>query len=123
MSSSVTTLAPAGQQHDREDANMEDSAAVPNGHVAETQNSPSDREPATNTVAIEVAQVDEDAMDTTPDADSGLVLQNNSEEPLQGAVTPSSPPANGAPVEETSNGQVSPGVPSSDVVSSLIDPS
>jgi hypothetical protein len=99
---------------------MEDSAAVPNDHVAETQHSPSDREPTTNTVAVEVAQVDEDAMDTTPDADSGLVLQNSSDEPLQGAVMPSSPPANGAPVEETSNGLVSPGVPNSDIVSSLI---
>jgi hypothetical protein len=100
---------------------MEDDTDVSNGHVAETHTPPSDRGPTANTVAIEVAQVDEDAMDTTPDADSGLVLQNSSDEPPHAATTPNSPPADGAPVEETSNDQASPGVPHSDTVSSIVD--
>ncbi|KAL5388909.1 hypothetical protein DPSP01_002616 [Paraphaeosphaeria sporulosa] len=83
-----TTLPPAGQRHDREDADMQD--GLTNGLQPGASNTPTHNQ--TNNVAIEVAAVsaDEDVMDTTSDDTQGLVLPNSSAEPA--AITPSSPP-------------------------------
>ena len=74
-----TTLPPAGQRHDRDDADMQD--GLTNGHEANTSNN----QPHTraNNVAVEVAAVaaDEDAMDTTSDDVQGIVLPNGLAEP------------------------------------------
>jgi hypothetical protein len=93
MSSSVTTIAPAGQQHDREDADMADSVSLANSEVQMPPIVAGDREPA-DTVAIEVAVVDDDAMDTTPDTDTGLLQSSHPTESLDAATTPTSPPTN-----------------------------
>ncbi|CAO2649526.1 Nn.00g069110.m01.CDS01 [Neocucurbitaria sp. VM-36] len=105
MSSSITTLPPAGQRHDREDAEMQDGEGLTNGHGEETANPPSNREPITNSVAVEVAAVDEDAMDTAPDTDQERGLPNGSADPNEALVlTPTSPAATGeTQVEPSSN--------------------
>jgi hypothetical protein len=115
MSSSVTTFAPAGQQHDREDADMEDGAGTANGHVESPPIPPSN----SNTIAIEVAAVEEDVMDTTPDADTELVLSNGPAELLDAtSITPTSPIMNGAgPDEPDGNGEIQPISTSDDAVS------
>jgi hypothetical protein len=115
MSSSVTTFAPAGQQHDREDADMEDGAGTANGHVESPPIPPSN----SNTIAIEVAAVEEDVMDTTPDADTELVLSNGPAELLDAtSITPTSPIINGAgPDEPDGNGEIQPISTSDDAVS------
>lgn len=115
MSSSVTTLPPIGQRHDREDADMEDDSGLTNGHVPEIASSPINREPATGTVAVEVAAVDEDIMDTTPDADTELVLPNGSTGPEEAAViTPTSPAPNADTAVEPDSTQPPPVAPVSD---------
>ena len=93
---------------------MQDGEAWTNGHVEEPAIPPSDREPVPNAVAIEIAAVDEDAMDTTPDTETELVLADGSADPLEAAPTPS-PPA--AAAELGSNDQVPQVAPSDDVVS------
>src|SRR5690349_1659552 len=55
MSSSIATLPPVGQRHDREDAEMQDGDGLTNGHVEGAPNPPSEREPTSSAVAIEVA--------------------------------------------------------------------
>ncbi|KAF2261157.1 hypothetical protein CC78DRAFT_500533 [Lojkania enalia] len=95
MSTSTTLQPPTGQNHDRHaDAQMQDSGGLTNGHTDANTNR-SNALPASD-VAVEVAAVDEDAMDTTPDNSQGLVLPNGSADP-NGApgVTPSSPAPNG----------------------------
>jgi len=97
MSASVSLPAPEGQNHDREDAVMEDPEGLTNGHL-ETGTNPTELPPAT--VAVEVAAVDDDAMDTTPDNAQGLVLPNGSadtQEPI--GDSPSSPAPNGVTQE------------------------
>lgn len=83
-----TTLPPAGQRHDRDDAGMPD--GLTNGLQQNASNTPTHNQ--TNGVAIEVAAVsaDEDAMDTTSDDTQDLVLPNGPAEPTP--ITPSSPP-------------------------------
>ncbi|KAJ4302711.1 hypothetical protein N0V90_001601 [Kalmusia sp. IMI 367209] len=101
--STSTTLPPAGQRHDREDAIMQD--GLPNG-VQPDANSTQDRDQANN-VAVEVAAVtaDDDAMDTTPDSAQGVVLANGSAEVQDAAaVTPSSPAPDAMSHEEGING-------------------
>jgi hypothetical protein len=117
MSAAVTTLPPAGQQHDREDANMEDGLGLTNGRVPESRGLSNNGDAVNDTVAIEVAAVDADAMDTTPDTDTELVLPNSSTDPLEAATTPTSPPVNEAPAPEPSNDETPPTVPTGDEVS------
>jgi hypothetical protein len=72
MSTSLSTLSPTGQRHDREDADMQDG----NNLTSEQVHSASADlpVPAFSTVHIEVAATDEDAMDTTPDTNQQTVL-------------------------------------------------
>jgi len=49
-----------------------------NGHALEPPNPPSNGEATNGAVAVQVAVVDEDVMDTTPDLDTDLVLQHES---------------------------------------------
>lgn len=107
--STSTTLPPLGQDHDRqEDALMQDSEGLANGHM-ETDSSGTDSQspppPPLGNVAVEVAAVDEDAMDTTPDSSQGLVQANGSANPPEApAISPSSPAQDGtAPAEPTAN--------------------
>jgi hypothetical protein len=92
MSSSTTTIAPTGQQHDREDADMANGGGMANSELQEPPVASSVREP-TNAVAMEAAAVDDDAMDTTPDTETALVPSSDSAVPPEAAVTPESPPA------------------------------
>jgi hypothetical protein len=117
MSASVTTLPPAGQQHDRQDANMEDGLGLTNTRGEEARGLSNTSDTVNDTVAVEVAAVDADAMDTTPDTNTGLVLPNGSSGPLEAAVTPISPPANEALAPESSTDQTAPTIPSGDEVS------
>ncbi|OAL50970.1 DS-domain-containing protein [Pyrenochaeta sp. DS3sAY3a] len=107
MSSSISTLPPAGQRHDREDADMQHEEMQGNGLVDTTPHPASTSDPAAAIVAVEVAAVDEDAMDTTPDLDADLVLHNPSAPPQDAsATTPASPPPNDSTqTEPVSNGQ------------------
>ncbi|ORY17606.1 hypothetical protein BCR34DRAFT_22357 [Clohesyomyces aquaticus] len=101
MSASTTSLPPAGQNHDREDAVMHDTAGLTNGHVEANTNIP---EAPSHPVAVEVAAVDEDAMDTTPDNSQGLVLPNGSADPQDARdTTPTSPAPNGIAVDDSDN--------------------
>jgi hypothetical protein len=123
MSSSVTTLAPVGQQHDREDADMGEATGRTNESSfthdpgTEPLSSENDRETNSSTVAVEVATVDEDAMDTTPDIDAELVMQDGAAGLLESNVTPTSPPTHEAAGELASHDQVPPHAPLGDVVS------
>lgn len=123
MSSSVTTLPPVGQRHDREDADMEDDSGLTNGHVPETAGPPSNREPAASPVAVEVAAVDADVMDTTPDADTELVLPNGSAAPEEPAIiTPTTPTPNADTHVASGNEQAPPPAPVDDAVSQGMQP-
>ncbi|OCL08351.1 hypothetical protein AOQ84DRAFT_42426, partial [Glonium stellatum] len=73
MSTSTTLQPPGGQNHDRDDAMMDDAELLPNGHIEhETTHS--------GTPAPEIAVVpsgeDADAMDTTPDSSQVEALPN-----------------------------------------------
>jgi hypothetical protein len=57
MSASANTLPPTGQNHDRDDAEMQDG------------DSPSHRDASTNTVAVQISAIDDDAMDVAQDAE------------------------------------------------------
>jgi hypothetical protein len=117
MSASVTTLSPAGQQHDREDANVEDSLGLINGRVAESRSLSNNDGAVNDTVAVEVAAVDVDAMDTTPDTDTERVLPNAPTAPLEAAVTPTSPLSNEATAPEPSHNETPSNIPTRDEVS------
>jgi hypothetical protein len=132
MSSSVTTLPPTGQQHDREDASMEDGVGLTNGRVAEPLSLSNNGNNIDSTVAVDVAVVDADAMDITPDIDIGFVLPNDSTDPLEAAVAPTSPPPNepaaqepsiDLAAQEPSNDQAPPVSPPGNDVSQLDVPS
>ena len=94
MSTSTTLPQPvASQNHDRQDqadAAMSDPDGLPNGHHIAPESTTSEA-PATNNVAVQVAAVDEDAMDTTPDNGQGLVLPTASADTSDAVVAPSSP--------------------------------
>ena len=121
MSSSIATLASAGQRHDR-DADIQEGVGegLTNGHVEEPA-VPSSNHPLaanTNTVAVEVAAMDDDAMDTTPDLDAQLVQADGEHNPLETALASSMPPTDGAAADEpASNDQLLPVAPPADVVS------
>ncbi|KAF2999270.1 hypothetical protein E8E13_003636 [Curvularia kusanoi] len=100
MSSSTPTLPPAGQRHDREDADMQDGEGLSNGQPQLGQISAALPASSLNTIAVEVTAADEDAMDTTPDTDQQLVLPNGSTSRDSTSVPqPPSPPSNGADEE------------------------
>lgn len=100
MSSSVTTLAPAGQRHDREGANMQDEGDFANAPPGESPASDTNLMPPSNAVAVQVAAVDDDAMDTTPDAGVGVALSHALQESQDGPViAPASPSAGAHPLE------------------------
>jgi hypothetical protein len=53
---------------------------------------PARRDASTNTIAVEISAIDEDAMDVTPDAEAGLLLPNGSSEAQEATIaTPTSP--------------------------------
>ncbi|KAF2005384.1 hypothetical protein P154DRAFT_457353 [Amniculicola lignicola CBS 123094] len=98
--STSTTLPPTGQNHDRDDADaqMEDPEGLTNGHVPAEPAPTNPHGSAPDSIAVEVAAVDDDAMDTTPDDGQGLVLPNGSADPLEAvAVASTAPASNGAP--------------------------
>jgi hypothetical protein len=83
MDTSTDISPPAGQNHDRDDEEMQGRGEAGNGVAS------------TNTVAVEIAAVDEDAMDVTPDMD--LSLSNNSPNAQEAAITiPTLPAPNDA---------------------------
>jgi hypothetical protein len=96
MSTSSSTLPPTGQRHDRDDADMQDGDSLTNEQTQFGQASADVPVPAFNTVHIEVAATDEDAMDTTPDTDQHIVLPTASTGQDSTSVAQSPPPtANG----------------------------
>ncbi|XP_014559882.1 hypothetical protein COCVIDRAFT_23905 [Bipolaris victoriae FI3] len=80
-SNNNNTLPPVGQDHDRTDAEMQDG------------DNPTHRDASTNTVAVEISAIDEDAMDVTPDAEPDALLLNHSSSEAQDSTitTPLSP--------------------------------
>lgn len=66
---------------------MQASDGLTNGHVDEQAVPPSSHSqpPDTNTVAVQVAAMDGDAMDTTPDVEAELVHANGGPTPLEAA--------------------------------------
>jgi hypothetical protein len=100
MNASATIPPPDGQNHDREDAVMEDPDGLTNGHL---ENTTGNSELPRADVAVEVAAVDEDAMDTALDNAQGLVLPNGSADSQEPAGnSPSSPAPNGV-TQDTPN--------------------
>jgi hypothetical protein len=109
--STSTTLPPlAGQNHDREeDALMQDSANLANGYIEATTHISNGDQPPAPGVAVEVAAVDEDAMDTSPDNNQGLVLPNGSADAQEAlGITPSSPAPTGEVQTELDSNAVPP---------------
>lgn len=90
-----------GQRHDREDAEMHDEEVLANGGALAAPESATPAPASVNAVAVEIAAVDEDAMDTTPDTDQQLVLPNGSAGHHNiSTAQPQSPAANDAAGEE-----------------------
>lgn len=101
MNTSTTLSPPEGQNHDREDATMEDSDGLPNGHIEVAQNTGN---PPAPQVAVEVAAVDEDVMDTTPDSTQVDGVPNvSSDAQVVAEITPGSPTPNGVSQDASSN--------------------
>ncbi|KAJ4988669.1 ubiquitin carboxyl-terminal hydrolase [Stagonosporopsis vannaccii] len=96
MSASIPTMPQPGQRHDREDAEMHDGEGLTNGQAQVEPAFPGLTESSTNTVAVEIAVVDEDAMDTTPDTDQHLVLPNGSANPESTSAARTSSESNSA---------------------------
>lgn len=80
---------------------MQDGEGAASGQAQAEQAFLAPAESLPNTVAVEIAAVDDDIMDTTPDTDQRLVLPNGSANNGSNlAVEPSSPTTNSAEVEE-----------------------
>lgn len=94
---------------------------MPDGEPADVQVPADGETTSTSTVAVVVAAVDEDAMDTTPDAEDDVLLANGSADPLEAAIiTPISPIPNGATSDAPStDAQLPPADPSGVAVSPL----
>jgi hypothetical protein len=109
MNTSASTLPHAGQRHDREDAEMQDGEGLTAGQAQTEQASTEHPEPTDSTVAVEVAAVDEDAMDTTLDTDQQLVRPNGtvSQTATSADLLPS-PTDDAGRQEVDSNGQTVP---------------
>ncbi|OAG19686.1 hypothetical protein CC77DRAFT_134671 [Alternaria alternata] len=82
-STSADTMPSTGQNHDRGDAEMQDG------------DEPARRDASTNTIAVEISAIDEDAMDVTPDVEAESLLPNGSSEAQEATITT---PASPAPV-------------------------
>ncbi|KAF1947056.1 hypothetical protein EJ02DRAFT_450032 [Clathrospora elynae] len=117
--SSSTTL---GQSHDRDDAEMRDGEGEGEGTTTAPAPTRSNREASTQTVAVEITAVDEDAMDTTLD-DTELLqigedIHGTPHAQAASIITPTPP---GAAMDEL--GDEHPAVPIDDAVPpSLADP-
>lgn len=98
---------------------MQEGEGLTHGHVGEPALPSSNHQQDTNTIAVEVAAMDDDAMDTTPDLDAELVQADSELDPPEAAaLTSNVPPTNGAAVDEPlSNDQLPPAAPSADAVS------
>ena len=94
---------------------MEHGTGLTNGHVESEEHATSGPESTPNAVAVQVAAADDDAMDTSPDAETAVVLPNGSADPQEANDNaPTSPVPNGdTQVEQGSNEQAPP-VPSAD---------
>lgn len=75
------TFSPIAQNHDRGDADMQDG------------DQPTHRDASTNTIAVDISAIDDDAMDVTPDAEPHSLLPNASPAEAQEAAitTPALP--------------------------------
>ena len=83
---SASNTLPIGQDHDRgDDAEMQE------------EEEPISRDASTNTIAVHISAVEEDAMDVTPDTETEeLLLPNGSVERPDTTITPSLPPPDNA---------------------------
>ena len=81
MSASHNTFSPIAQNHDRGDADMQDG------------DQPTHRDASTNTIAVDISAIDDDAMDVTPDAEPHSLLPNGPPAEAQDAAiaTPTLP--------------------------------
>jgi hypothetical protein len=70
-----------GQNHDRGDADMQDG------------DEPTHRDASTNTIAVDISAIDEDAMDVTPDAETEPLPQNSPAEAQEATITSPTSPA------------------------------
>jgi hypothetical protein len=111
MTTSSTLLPLDGQNHDREDALMQDSDALSNGHAETNTNTTDTREPPVDGIAVEVAAVDNDAMDTAPDDSDGLVLPNGSADPREPSTNSQTAPTPNGENTEPGDQQTSADVP------------
>lgn len=78
MSASAPTLPPLGQRHDREDAEMHDEEGLADEPTRSEEEFSTSASASMDAIAVEIAVVGEDVMDTTPDTDQRLVLPNGS---------------------------------------------
>jgi hypothetical protein len=79
---------------------MQDSEGLANGHMEPDASGTTTQSPPPASVAVEVAAVDEDAMDTAPDSSQGLVQPiGSADQPEAPPITPSSPAQNGVSPE------------------------
>jgi hypothetical protein len=92
-STSADTMPSTGQNHDRGDAEMQDG------------DEPARRDASTNTIAVEISAIDEDAMDVTPDVEAESLLPNGSSEAQEATITT---PASPAPVPDDTVSQTLP---------------
>ncbi|KAI4663663.1 uncharacterized protein J4E78_004079 [Alternaria triticimaculans] len=80
-SASANTMPSTGQNHDRGDADMQDG------------DEPTHRDASTNTIAVDISAIDEDAMDVTPDAETEPLPQNSPAEAQSATITSPTSPA------------------------------
>ncbi|KAH6622337.1 hypothetical protein C7974DRAFT_362780 [Boeremia exigua] len=106
MSTSAHIAPPAGQRRNREDADMREVEGLTNGQAHVEQVSPLLAESSISSVAVEIAAVDEDAMDTTPDTDQRLVLPNSPTGHTDAAAVQPFPPATTGTGEEVTDSTV-----------------
>ncbi|KAI8940888.1 hypothetical protein NX059_002148 [Plenodomus lindquistii] len=95
MSTSVVT---SGQRHDREDADMED-AGLTNSLPQASIETPGSAEHPSTAIAVQVAAMNDNAMDTTPDTEVELVLPDAPAEVQHDAATTPPSPAQIADVQ------------------------
>ncbi|KAJ4379318.1 hypothetical protein N0V86_005363 [Didymella sp. IMI 355093] len=119
MSASAPTLPPTGRRHDRGDAEMHDGEGLADGQAHVGNESTASAQAPANAVAVEVAVVDEDVMDLTPDTDQQLVLPNGSASQTNiSTAQPLSPTSSGAVQDGTDRTvQTDSAVAANDVVS------
>lgn len=101
---------------------MQNGEGLTSGQAQVEQAPAASAQSMSNTVAVEIAAVDEDAMDTTPDTDMELVLPDGSaSQGTASAEQPPSPTTNGAGREEADLGvQAEPASATDDAVSAKV---